>query len=255
MIWSSYSQIWVHVLVKQKVASLLPAQLLEKTRHLHTMARRKRKAAAAIANLKKAAKNCPYKRQKMDKNSESEAVEREESSYTEKRIQRMYPESSKEDQLEINTIAALESIPLQMMRKFANRSLRFMDAYIRGLNGLSYEKSMQVAVRRQFPANSSWLSMSHVQGRMAPSHVRRKPNLTPSRPGSKVQQHKKSSASDLVVHWFNPLDRQHAAYFDAVGKLRPASRDKVGDNFTVSTAVIRRNDTAGNRLFKLTKND
>jgi len=52
-----------------------------------------------------------------------------------KTIYRTYPESSREEQLVTNTISAIESIPLSMMRKFANRSLRFMDAYKRGLNG------------------------------------------------------------------------------------------------------------------------
>jgi hypothetical protein len=52
-----------------------------------------------------------------------------------KSIYRTYPESSREDHLEDNTISALESIPLLMMQKFSNRSLRFMDAYSRGLNG------------------------------------------------------------------------------------------------------------------------
>ena len=45
------------------------------------------------------------------------------------------PASSREDQLEKNTLAALEAVPLKSMRKFANRSRRFMDAYDRGLNG------------------------------------------------------------------------------------------------------------------------
>ena len=52
-----------------------------------------------------------------------------------KSIYRTYPESSREDQLEANTILAIESIPLSMMQKFAKCSLRFMDAYSRGLNG------------------------------------------------------------------------------------------------------------------------
>jgi len=52
-----------------------------------------------------------------------------------KSIYRTYPVSSREDHLEANTITALESIPLSMMRKFANRSLRFMNAYDNGLNG------------------------------------------------------------------------------------------------------------------------
>jgi len=34
-----------------------------------------------------------------------------------------------------NPLRSLDSIPLQMMRKFSTRSRRFMDAYDRGLNG------------------------------------------------------------------------------------------------------------------------
>jgi hypothetical protein len=52
-----------------------------------------------------------------------------------KRIYRLNPESSREDVLERNALAALETIPLPTMRRFANRSRRFMDAYGRGLNG------------------------------------------------------------------------------------------------------------------------
>ena len=46
-----------------------------------------------------------------------------------KRVYRLNPPSSREDQLEKNTLAALEAVPLKSMRKFANRSRRFMDAY------------------------------------------------------------------------------------------------------------------------------
>ena len=52
-----------------------------------------------------------------------------------KSIYRIYPPSLREDDLERNTLQALASIPLPMMRKYANRSRRFMDAYDRGLNG------------------------------------------------------------------------------------------------------------------------
>ena len=52
-----------------------------------------------------------------------------------KRLYRLNPESSREDHLERNMLAALEAVPLQSMRKFATRSQRFMDAYARGLNG------------------------------------------------------------------------------------------------------------------------
>jgi hypothetical protein len=69
-----------------------------------------------------------------------------------KRIYRLNPESSREDHLERNALAALDAIPLESMRRyevsislslglliacfsFANRSARFMDAYDKGLNG------------------------------------------------------------------------------------------------------------------------
>ena len=52
-----------------------------------------------------------------------------------KSVYRTYPPSSKEEDLIQNTLSALASIPLTMMRKFATRSRRFMDAYEKGLNG------------------------------------------------------------------------------------------------------------------------
>lgn len=52
-----------------------------------------------------------------------------------KSVYRTYPPSSSKEDLEANTVRSLESIPLQMMRKFAIRSRRFIDAYDRGLDG------------------------------------------------------------------------------------------------------------------------
>ncbi|KAJ7435698.1 hypothetical protein B0H11DRAFT_1643795, partial [Mycena galericulata] len=52
-----------------------------------------------------------------------------------KRIYRMFPSSSKEEDLERNMNAALDAVPLETMRKFATRSERFMDAYRKGLSG------------------------------------------------------------------------------------------------------------------------
>jgi hypothetical protein len=52
-----------------------------------------------------------------------------------KRVYRLNPESSREDHLEKFALNALEAVPLKSMRKFANRSRHFMDAYERGLNG------------------------------------------------------------------------------------------------------------------------
>ncbi|KAJ7114988.1 hypothetical protein C8R44DRAFT_562140, partial [Mycena epipterygia] len=53
-----------------------------------------------------------------------------------KRIYRMFPTSSKEEDLERNVIAALDSVPIESMRKFVTRSDRFMDANRKGLNDL-----------------------------------------------------------------------------------------------------------------------
>lgn len=50
-------------------------------------------------------------------------------------IYRMFPASSREEDLERNMLEALESVPLASMRRFAVRSLRFADAYFRGLDG------------------------------------------------------------------------------------------------------------------------
>lgn len=52
-----------------------------------------------------------------------------------KRLYRLNPESSREDHLERNALTALNAIPIASMRRFANRSQKFMDAYSRGLNG------------------------------------------------------------------------------------------------------------------------
>ncbi|OBZ62739.1 hypothetical protein A0H81_15008 [Grifola frondosa] len=52
-----------------------------------------------------------------------------------KRKYRLNPPSSAEANLERNVIAALDSVPLITMRRFATRSHRFMDAYRKGLSG------------------------------------------------------------------------------------------------------------------------
>ncbi|KAF8202487.1 hypothetical protein BJ912DRAFT_842685 [Pholiota molesta] len=53
-----------------------------------------------------------------------------------KSVYRTYPPSSREDDLKANTLNSLQSIPIPMIRRFATRSRRFMDAYDRGLNGV-----------------------------------------------------------------------------------------------------------------------
>jgi hypothetical protein len=52
-----------------------------------------------------------------------------------KQIYQLNPESSHEDALEKNMLAALEAVPLKSMCKFANRSCRCMNSYMHGLNG------------------------------------------------------------------------------------------------------------------------
>jgi hypothetical protein len=52
-----------------------------------------------------------------------------------KRHYRLLPPSSKEEELERNVLASLEEVPLISMRRFFTQSLRFMDAYRKGLNG------------------------------------------------------------------------------------------------------------------------
>lgn len=52
-----------------------------------------------------------------------------------KGVYRTYPPSSREADLEKNMVKLLESVTLPMMRRFAARSSRFMDAYSKGLTG------------------------------------------------------------------------------------------------------------------------
>lgn len=52
-----------------------------------------------------------------------------------KRVYRQYPPSSKEADLEMNVLAALDSVSLVTMQRYARCSRRFIDAYAHGLNG------------------------------------------------------------------------------------------------------------------------
>ncbi|KAF8193235.1 hypothetical protein K438DRAFT_1589672 [Mycena galopus ATCC 62051] len=52
-----------------------------------------------------------------------------------KRIYRMFPESSEEEELEQNMLKALDSVPLASMCRFAVRSSRLANAYFHGLDG------------------------------------------------------------------------------------------------------------------------
>ncbi|KAJ7247551.1 hypothetical protein C8J57DRAFT_1047007 [Mycena rebaudengoi] len=53
----------------------------------------------------------------------------------EKAIYRLNPESSRENALERNALAALEAVPLETMRRFVIWAHRFADAYRHGLDG------------------------------------------------------------------------------------------------------------------------
>ncbi|OAX31770.1 hypothetical protein K503DRAFT_777311 [Rhizopogon vinicolor AM-OR11-026] len=50
-----------------------------------------------------------------------------------KRVYRGFPMSPIEADLERDVLAALEAVPLDAIRRFSTRSLRFMGAYRRGL--------------------------------------------------------------------------------------------------------------------------
>ncbi|KAJ7109762.1 hypothetical protein C8R43DRAFT_904598 [Mycena crocata] len=52
-----------------------------------------------------------------------------------KRVYRLNPPSSKEEDVETNMVAALDAVTVVDMRRFARRSRRFMDAYQKGLDG------------------------------------------------------------------------------------------------------------------------
>ncbi|KAI5822101.1 hypothetical protein K523DRAFT_257501 [Schizophyllum commune Tattone D] len=52
-----------------------------------------------------------------------------------KRIYRVLPFSKELDQLERNVRACLEEVPLVTIRRFFNRTMRFLDAYSKGLDG------------------------------------------------------------------------------------------------------------------------
>ncbi|KAF7319733.1 hypothetical protein MKEN_00755500 [Mycena kentingensis (nom. inval.)] len=53
-----------------------------------------------------------------------------------KRLYRLNPPSSKEEDVIANALAALDSIPLDAIRKYCNRAWRFTDAYQKGLTGM-----------------------------------------------------------------------------------------------------------------------
>ncbi|THU86458.1 hypothetical protein K435DRAFT_683591 [Dendrothele bispora CBS 962.96] len=52
-----------------------------------------------------------------------------------KRVYRMYPPSSKEEDLENNVTSALDSVDVKVMRHFARRAWKFLDGYRQGLDG------------------------------------------------------------------------------------------------------------------------
>ncbi|KAJ7315808.1 hypothetical protein DFH08DRAFT_715332 [Mycena albidolilacea] len=71
-----------------------------------------------------------------------------------KRIYRIFPSSSKEEDLEHNMNAALDAVPLKTIRKFARQSDRFIDVYHKGLDGIQAEwASKRYRGHRVLPKN------------------------------------------------------------------------------------------------------
>ncbi|KIJ40856.1 hypothetical protein M422DRAFT_256017 [Sphaerobolus stellatus SS14] len=48
---------------------------------------------------------------------------------------RASPQTKNMEEMQANVIAALDNVPLTQIRRYANRSAKFMDAYVKGLNG------------------------------------------------------------------------------------------------------------------------
>ncbi|KIJ50744.1 hypothetical protein M422DRAFT_123032, partial [Sphaerobolus stellatus SS14] len=48
---------------------------------------------------------------------------------------RASPPTKNMEEMQTNVIAALDSVPLIQIQRYANRSAKFMDAYIKGLTG------------------------------------------------------------------------------------------------------------------------
>jgi hypothetical protein len=89
-----------------------------------------------------------------------------------KRIYRLNPESSREDQLEKNVLAALQAIPLVSMRRFATCSLRFVDAYQRGLDGaLAAWAARKYRSHRVLPPDNILLPELRKAGKQIPSSM------------------------------------------------------------------------------------
>ncbi|KAF9505209.1 hypothetical protein BS47DRAFT_1334384 [Hydnum rufescens UP504] len=73
-----------------------------------------------------------------------------------KRLYRELPPSSAVEDIERNMVNSLESIPITSMRRFANRSLRYMDGYRHGLNGKEAAWAMKkYRGHCQIPADAS----------------------------------------------------------------------------------------------------
>jgi hypothetical protein len=91
------------------------------------MPRKRKSSLARIQNLQGGG-NTSSKRQK---STGAESNSSDESDANEEIM------ASDDNNLEANTVRSLDSIrvPLQMMRKFATRSRRFIDGYDRGLDG------------------------------------------------------------------------------------------------------------------------
>jgi hypothetical protein len=72
-----------------------------------------------------------------------------------KRVYRRNPTSSKEEDLERNTVAALDSVPLFSMRRFTRRTFRFLEAYASGMDG----------------EQAAWSVKKYKSHRVVPNHI------------------------------------------------------------------------------------
>ncbi|KAJ8581887.1 hypothetical protein M405DRAFT_751108, partial [Rhizopogon salebrosus TDB-379] len=52
-----------------------------------------------------------------------------------RRLHRLYPPTKKDEQMEVNVHKALDSIPIECMRRCSNRASRFLDGHQKGYHG------------------------------------------------------------------------------------------------------------------------
>ncbi|KIJ43759.1 hypothetical protein M422DRAFT_169443, partial [Sphaerobolus stellatus SS14] len=67
---------------------------------------------------------------------------------------RASPQTKNMDEMKTNVVAPLDDVPLVQIQRYANRSAKFMDAYVKGLNGTQAAWAAQkYCGHRVLPAN------------------------------------------------------------------------------------------------------